>query len=45
MTVRMAVCGYNTCDAVKPSSPELPMFQPRPDEETDLFYDGCKGWD
>jgi hypothetical protein len=27
------------------SSNSLPFFQPRPDEDFDTYYCGCRGWD
>jgi hypothetical protein len=31
--------------APRTSDPDAPFFVARPDEDTDLFYDGCWGWD
>lgn len=40
---RMARCYW--CEAERPSSQSLAFFKYRPDQETDSFYCGCKGWD
>jgi hypothetical protein len=38
-TPRMAVC--TACGSVFPSKPGGPMFEARPDRDTDLDWDGC----
>lgn len=35
----------NACRCERPSSIDLPFFEWKPDEEFDLFYCGCHGWD
>jgi len=42
LPVRLARC---ECLKTKPSSPFLPWFTARPDDDFDKFYDGCAGWD
>jgi hypothetical protein len=37
--------GYSPPSDPVPSSPNLPFFQHRPDQEEDLYYCGCFGWD
>lgn len=41
---RVAVCGYY-CGTRAASSTSLAFFEARPDEPTDNFYCGCRGWD
>lgn len=33
------------CTCEQPSSPNLPFFGHQPDEQFDMFYCGCFGWD
>jgi hypothetical protein len=35
----------NGFHGIVPSSPELPFFEHRPQEQYDLYYCGCFGWD
>lgn len=48
---RFAVCCYSRgrngkpCKNRVPSSFSLAFFEYRPNEETDLYYCGCWGWD
>jgi hypothetical protein len=43
LRTRMAVCP--DCGQTRLSAtPSLPFFQYRPDQETDSFYCGCRGW-
>jgi hypothetical protein len=48
---RMAECCYargrdgKPCRKKVPSSFDLAFFEHRPDQETDLYYCGCWGWD
>ena len=43
LTGRMAQCPY--CHHQQESSLELAFFQHRPEQETDSFYCGCRGFD
>ena len=40
---RKATCPI--CGATTASSWDLPFFEYRPDKGTDVYYDGCMGWD
>ena len=40
---RKARCVY--CKKEAASDPGLPFFEYRPDDEADLFYCGCFGWE
>ena len=44
LTGRTARCGCR-CGSKQPSSPKLAFFEHRPNEQTDLYYCGCMGWD
>jgi hypothetical protein len=43
LTDRHAKCSI--CGQVKHSIENLAFFEYRPNEEFDLFYCGCRGWD
>jgi len=40
---RRAKCVY--CERKVQSSTDLPFFEYRPNEEFDIYYCGCYGWD
>jgi len=39
---RKCICAY--CKKVTPSKNAIAFFEYRPDNEYDLHYDGCMGW-
>lgn len=40
---RVARCSY--CKYEEPSALDLPFFEYRPNQATDTYYCGCRGWD
>lgn len=42
-TGRKAVCSY--CKVEHDSSERLAFFRHQPEQDTDSFYCGCRGWD
>jgi len=42
LTGRKAKC---ECGGLRDSDTRLPFFEHRPDQDTDLYYCGCRGWD
>ncbi len=45
--MREAICCYigKSIHGKVESDPALPFFEAKPDQEYDLYYCGCYGWD